>query len=72
MVDLINTQKNLMKKTVSKQNKDLSYWTPELVSYITWNRLVLYPANYFHGIGPTFGDTDDTARLVQVFFWEVK
>ena len=57
---------------VSKQNKDLSYWTPELVSYITWNRLVLYPANYFHGIGPTFGDTDDTARLVQVFFWEVK
>jgi len=57
---------------VSKQDKDLSYWTPELVSYITWNRLVLYPANYFHGIGPTFGDTDDTARLVQVFFWEVK
>ena len=35
---------------VSKQNKDLSYWTPELVSYITWNRLVLYPANYFHGM----------------------
>ena len=57
---------------VSKQDKDLSYWTPELVSYMTWNRLVLYPGNYFHGIGPTFGDTDDTARLVQVFFWEVK
>jgi hypothetical protein len=68
----VSNAEELKEIILSDQDKDLAYWTPELVSYITWNRLVIYPANYFHGIGPTFGDTDDTARLVQVFFWEVK
>jgi hypothetical protein len=71
-LNIVNDQKQYNEIILKDQDKDLSYWTPELISYITWNRLIVYPANYFHGIGPTFGDTDDTARLVQVFFWEVK
>ena len=48
---------------------DASKWYPNLVSHIVWNRLILYPANKFHGIGPLFGETDEDARLVQLFTW---
>jgi Family of unknown function (DUF6445) len=65
------TDRDQYKKIVQdREDIDLKYWTPELISYITWNRLIVYPANYFHGIGPLFGDTDNDARLVQVFYWE--
>lgn len=49
---------------------DLSLWDKNLVSYIVFNRLIVYPSNKFHGVGNIFGETDETARLVQVFFWE--
>ena len=65
------TSKDEYKRIVAnEEDKDISYWQRELVSYITWNRLVIYPGHMFHGIGPLFGDSDETARLVQVFFWE--
>ena len=52
------------------EHKDLKFWQKELVSYITFNRLIIYPAHVFHGTGPLFGTTDEDARLVQLFFWE--
>jgi len=53
------------------EDNDLSYWDINTVSYITYNRLIIYPANMFHGIGDLFGEDDQTARLVQLFFWEI-
>jgi hypothetical protein len=42
----------------------------ELTDYISnkYNRLVLYPAAWYHCARNYFGDTDDNARLTQVFF----
>jgi hypothetical protein len=34
-----------------------------------FNRLVMYPPSLFHRIGPLFGDSVETARLVQLFTW---
>ncbi len=65
------TSKDEYKRIVANgEDKDISYWQRELVSYVTWNRLIIYPGHMFHGIGPLFGSTDESARLVQVFFWE--
>lgn len=55
---------------VNGEHKDIKYWQKELVSYVTWNRLIIYPAHVFHGTGPMFGNNDQDARLVQLFFWE--
>jgi hypothetical protein len=49
---------------------DLTKWNINLVSYIVFNRLIIYPANMFHGIGPLFGVDNNDSRLVQTFFWE--
>lgn len=49
---------------------DMSKWDIDLMSRIVFNRLIIYPANKFHGIGPLFGETDHDARLVQLFFWD--
>lgn len=51
----------------------LDKWMIHTVSNIVYNRFLLYPANKFHGIGPVFGDTDENARMVQIFnFIEIK
>jgi len=49
---------------------DTQFWDINFVSNIVYNRLIVYPANMFHGIGPLFGTTNEDARLVQIFFWE--
>lgn len=53
-----------------KHINDLSYWDINLISYIVYNRMIIYPANIFHGIGPLFGNSLKDSRLVQLFFWE--
>jgi hypothetical protein len=42
----------------------------ELTDYISnkYNRLILYPASWYHCARNYFGDTDENARLTQVFF----
>jgi len=58
---------------INDEFNDLSKWTLHTVSNIVYNRMLVYPANKFHGIGPVFGQTDETARLVQIFnFIEIK
>jgi hypothetical protein len=56
---------------ISKNNEfnDMNKWQVLLTSNIIYNRLIIYPSNKFHGIGPVFGDTDDEARLIQLFTW---
>lgn len=67
---VLKNKTELQRIVASGEDRDLKYWKPELVSYVTWNRLIIYPAHYFHGVGPLFGGTDHDARLVQLFFWE--
>lgn len=55
----------------NNDDNDLNKWEVNLISYIVFNRLIIYPADLFHGIGPLFGSTDEESRLVQLFFWEV-
>lgn len=64
---------HLDKIMVNDEYNQLDKWTVHTVSNIVYNRLLLYPANKFHGIGPVFGDTDENARMVQIFnFIEIK
>jgi hypothetical protein len=67
---ILKDKEELKRLIQSGEDKDLKYWRKELVSYVTWNRLIIYPAHYFHGTGPIFGTTDEDARMVQVFVWE--
>lgn len=67
---ILKSKEELRRIVSSGEDQDLKYWKPELMSYVTWNRLIVYPAHYFHGTGPLFGTTDQDARLVQLFFWE--
>lgn len=55
---------------VKNELNNLAFWDINLVSYIVFNRLIVYPANMFHGVGPLFGNDDASARLIQIFFWE--
>ena len=54
---------------LKNEGKDVDKWTAHTVSNIVYNRLLIYPAYKFHGIGPCFGTTDETARIVQLFNW---
>ena len=54
---------------LNKEDKDITKWTMHTSSNIVYNRLIIYPAYKFHGIGPCFGTSDDTARIVQLFNW---
>lgn len=53
----------------NKHDKNIDCWSINMISNICYNRLIVYPANKFHGPGPSFGTGDD-ARLVQIFCWE--
>ena len=46
-------------------------WDIDILSNIRYNRLIVYPANRYHGPGPSFGNTKENARLVQLFLWQV-
>jgi hypothetical protein len=50
---------------------NLDSWDVDLISYIRYNRLIVYPANRFHGPGPSFGTSVKDSRLVQLFLWQV-
>ena len=54
---------------LKNEDKDVDKWTAHTVSNIVYNRLLIYPAYKFHGIGPCFGTTNDNARIVQLFSW---
>ena len=50
---------------------NINCWDVDILSYIRYNRLIVYPANRYHGAGPSFGTSKDNARLVQLFLWQV-
>lgn len=71
--DSANNKEEVKNIILSNGYNDLSQWDINLISYMAFNRLIVYPANKFHGIGELFGDCDSNARLIQVFFWnEIK
>jgi len=58
---------NLMK---NGHNEDPTAWEVNMISYIKYNRLIIFPANKFHSPGNGFG-TGKNTRLIQVFAWEI-
>lgn len=69
--NLDTANQELLKKIIPNgEFNDTKYWHINFVSYIVFNRLIVYPANKFHGIGPLFGTDTESARLVQLFFWD--
>jgi hypothetical protein len=54
-----------------KDDNDSTKWKIDLVSNVVFNRLIVFPGKYYHAVGPTFGNNDESARLVQLFFWEI-
>jgi len=63
-------------KTYEKilENNDLlnvDKWIVDSISHIKYNRLIIYPANRYHGPGISFGKVKEDARLVQLFLWEI-
>lgn len=67
------TNKNTFETNLHSVNDftNLDKWNVDMVSYVKYNRLILYPANRFHGPGPSFGSDINDARLVQLFLWEI-
>lgn len=65
----VDNENELKKLIQEKEFDNLSNWEVNLVSFNIFNRLIIYPVNKFHRIGELFGDTDENARLVQLFCW---
>lgn len=68
-LNYLESEEQLNTLILSGEDKDPTQWIAHSKSNIVYNRLLIYPANKFHGIGPCFGDTDDSARIVQLFNW---
>jgi len=68
-LDHLIDEDHLNKMVLNREDKDVNQWTVHSMSTVVYNRLIIYPANKFHGIGQCFGTTDDTARIVQLFNW---
>lgn len=60
---------NDLKKFLETEGMDYSYWDKTLSVPYKYNRLVLFRPWMFHSPGPLFGDTLETARMIQTFFW---
>lgn len=67
--DSVTDNKEWENLIASNSFNDYSKWNINLISYNVFNRLIIYPVNKFHAIGELFGDTDENARLVQLFCW---
>lgn len=58
-----------LKKFLETEGIDYTYWNKTLSIPYKYNRLVLFRPWMFHSPGPAFGDTLETSRLIQTFFW---
>lgn len=68
-LDRASNEEHLKSIILKNEFNDLDKWTTHTISNIVYNRLLIYPANKFHGIGPVFGDDDESARIVQIFYF---
>jgi hypothetical protein len=60
---------NDMKKFFETDGVDESKWTEVFNVPFKYNRLVLFRPWLFHCNGKSFGKTDETSRLIQLFFF---
>jgi hypothetical protein len=58
-----------LKVFLETEGLDYSLWEKTLTIPYKYNRMVLFRPWMFHSPGPAFGDTLDTSRIVQTFFW---
>lgn len=58
-----------LKHFLETDGVDYSKWDKTLAVPYKYNRLVMFRPWMFHSPGPEFGDTIETARLVQTFFF---
>lgn len=49
---------------------NIDKWVADTISYIKYNRLIVYPSNRYHSPAISFGKVKEEARLVQLFLWE--
>ena len=68
-LDRAVSEEHIADITIHKEYNKVNKWTAHTISNLVYNRLIIYPASKFHGPGPGFGTTDETARLVQLFYW---
>jgi hypothetical protein len=57
-------------KILQKDNNDLSKWEKTSTVPMRFNRLVLLRPWHFHTSGLSFGDTNETGRLIYLMFFE--
>jgi len=57
---------------MNTEGTDPALWTPTSTVGWRWNRLILFRSNQWHSQGELFGDSDETGRLIQTFFFEVE
>lgn len=57
-----------LKNFLDTDGVDHSLWTKTMTVPYKFNRLVLFRPWYFHSPGDAFGDSIETARVVQTFF----
>ncbi|HEX4922753.1 MAG TPA: DUF6445 family protein [Bdellovibrionales bacterium] len=55
---------------VFEHSADLSKWEEVDRVYYKFNRLILFSGNMFHVSGPGYGNSIETAKMTQTFFFE--
>lgn len=60
---------NDLKQFLETEGNDHSLWEKTFTVPYKYNRLVLFRPWMFHSPGPAFGDTLESSRSVQTFFW---
>ena len=56
-------------QTIQKDGNDLSKWEHLMTVPMRFNRMILFRPWFWHTAGPSFGDSFENGRLVQLFFW---
>ena len=57
-------------QTIQSDGNDLSKWEHLMTVPMRFNRLILFRPWFWHTAGISFGDSPETGRLVQLFFWQ--
>lgn len=57
------------KKIIRRDSNDPSKWDHVMTIPMRFNRCILFRPWFWHTSGPSFGDTLESARLVQLFFF---
>jgi hypothetical protein len=64
------TRNDVVRQLIDVEGTHRDNWDLLFTMPMRFNRLILFRAYLWHTAGISFGDSDENARLIQLFFWE--